>query len=171
MLRDCSRNDRSHWPILAALAFAAVLLAPAAWSGGSGRCIITSVPDPLVLPDGSVHPAGQLRICLTQEFSPVAGLHETWLNGQPVGRFVSRTGQAEAGDGTETPFVVFRRTRGGELVLEGWADPRGRRLNTYLVRTVGQAQPEMIAHWREARELGAKGEPLEDVILLAAARN
>ncbi len=101
----------------------------------------------------------------------MAGLHETWINGQPVGRFVSRSGQAEAGEGTERPFVVFRRTRGGELVLEGWADPHGSRLNTYLVRATGQAQPEMIAQWREARELGAEGEPLEDVILLSAARN
>lgn len=169
MLPDRPRSTRCLPPGLAAVTLAALLLSPAAWPGGSGRCISALVPDPMVLPDGSVQPAGLLRICLARAFSPVAGLHETYVDGRAVGRFISRAAQAEAGGEAETPFFVFRRSPAGALVLEGYADPRGNRLNTYLVRKTGE--PDVITHWQTAREIGAEGGRQDDVILLAAARN
>lgn len=171
MLHDRLRNAGS--PLgFAAVTLAALLLSPAAWSGGSGRCISTSVPDTMVLPDGSVHPAGQLRICYTRAFSPVAGLHETYVNGQPVGRFVSRTGQGEAGSEAEGPFFVFSRNTRGALVLEGYADPVGNRLNTYLIQSPGRGVYDVVSHWRMSRVMQIAGDRQhETVILLAAARN
>jgi hypothetical protein len=169
MLHDRPGSTKGILLGFAAATLAALLLSPAAWSGGSGRCISALVPDPVVLPDGSVQPAGQLRICLARALSPVAGLHETYVDGRAVGRFISQAGQAEAGDEAETPFFVFRRSPAGALVLEGYADPRGNRLDTYRVHKTGE--PDVVTYWQTVREIGAEGGRQDDMILLAAARN
>jgi hypothetical protein len=171
MLHD-RKSNLSLSLSLAAFAITALLLSPAAWSGGSGRCISASVPEALILPDGSLHEAGLLRICLDREFSPVAGLHRAYVDGRAVGRFLSRAGQSEAAADDEKPFVVLRRDRRGALVLEGYADPVGGRLNTYLIQSPGHASYDVVSHWRTARSVAAEGDRQDhEVILLAAARH
>ena len=39
----------------------------------TGRCVRADVPEAMVLPDGSIHAPGTMRICLTHKASPVTG--------------------------------------------------------------------------------------------------
>jgi len=84
------------------------------------RCVSLRLPDPLLLPDGSVYPAGQLRLCRKLDFSPVSTLHETYVDGRPVGLLRSRRVANESrGEG---PAVVrFVRDDQGRLALTGYA--------------------------------------------------
>jgi len=170
MLHD--PQERTRLLGLAAVAIATVLAMPLAWSGGSGRCISASLPEALILPDGSVHEAGLLRICLEREFSPVAGLHRAYVDGRAVGRFLSRAGRSEAVDDDRQPFIVLRRTGDGPLVLEGYADPDGDRYRTYLVEPVDRDGYDVVSYWSTARAAVAAGDHDDrEVILLAALRH
>lgn len=94
-------------------------------------CYTAVVPSTVVLPDGSVHPPGSLRICNRVMLSPVAGLHDIYVNGQPVGKFRSRLGRSEGtGDGEEALFA-FMRDRDSQLRLHGYAFLDGDRYTIY----------------------------------------
>ena len=52
-------------------------------------CVSAEVPEPILLPDGSWHPAGVLKLCLRGDYSPGAAFHETYVNHMPIGLFLS----------------------------------------------------------------------------------
>ena len=108
-----------------------ILLAGVAMAAETGRCYTAEVPAPIVLPNGDEYDAGELRICMNIKLSPVEGLHETSVDGHPIGGFRSRLGTSEAaGDGA---YFVFSRAAGGRLVLEGYTVSQGNRLRTYYL--------------------------------------
>ena len=108
-----------------------ILLAGVAMAAETGRCYTAEVPAPIILPNGDEYDAGKLRICMKIKLSPVEGLHETSVDGHPIGGFRSRLGTSEAtGGGT---YFVFSRAAGGRLVLEGYAVSQGDRLRTYYL--------------------------------------
>ena len=127
------RTTRKMHPrsLLGSAVLTGILLIPGfAAAGERGRCISADVPAPMVLPDGSIHGAGHLRICFARSYSPVAGLHRTYVNGKSVGLYTSQKGEAE--EATDSmPFFVFRRNGLGNYVLEGYAAPDGSRTWTY----------------------------------------
>ena len=86
------------------------------------RCINVEVDRTLRLPDGSVHPAGVLRLCDTVHLSPVARVHRTYLNGRPLTMLLSRMARSEAGEDTP-PTVFFRSTPEDQLELYGYVLP------------------------------------------------
>ena len=85
-----------------------------------GRCISLDVPGPLMLPDGTVYPAGQLRLCRKSDFSPVSTLHETYVNGRAIGLLLSRRVVNESA-GSGPAVVRFVRDAEGHLALTGYA--------------------------------------------------
>ena len=86
---------RVRWAAAVALG-AVVALAPSlAWSQNRGQCARIEAPWPMVLPDGSTHEAGSLKLCLQQMWTPVSGLHEIRVNGMSIGLFMSRVGTSE----------------------------------------------------------------------------
>jgi len=106
----------------------------------TGRCIRARVDAPIVLPDGSRHPAGALKICASRVHSPVAALHETRIDGRNVGLYPSRTGlNEETSSSAAEPYLVFQRDAAGDMVLQGYAVPEGDRMRTFLM-----AQPDRI---------------------------
>lgn len=98
------------------------------------RCVSADVDSPIVLPDGSRHPAGSVKICMSRAHSPVASFHETCVNGSQIGMYPSRTFLNEEDEaGVRDPYMVFRRDSSGQLVLQGYAVPEGRRMRTFLM--------------------------------------
>jgi hypothetical protein len=95
------------------------------------ECVTAEVDRPILLPDGSRHPAGLLTLCLSRDFSPVSSLHLAFVDRRPVGQWLSRHGKSEAP--ADTPLMVFAREADGALRLEGYAMPSGRGTKTYLV--------------------------------------
>ena len=128
-------------------------------ANASDGCISARVSEQVQMPDGKAYPAGSLRICLDSKLNPVSGLHETWIDGQPVGRFVSRLGVPEDRGGLEQAIIQFGRTSTGNLVLEAYAVPEGDRWTTYRL-----TEPRPM----KARELTAVGSAEPAVVLSAA---
>lgn len=125
-----------------AAGFAAALLAVPASAGASGRCVAADLPWPVVLPDGSGHPAGTLRICHEGAFTPVSSIQEIEVAGRAAGRYLARVGRSET-DGASNPIVVFARRGGDRMVLVGFAWPeRDGRMRTFLFH--GERNEEIL---------------------------
>jgi hypothetical protein len=97
-------------------------------------CYRATIPAPMVLPDGSLHPAGELRICTTRRLSPVEWLHVTYVGGGAVGAFRGRDTVIERGVEPREPEFVFLRGFDGSLRLFGFttSTPRGARLHKLI---------------------------------------
>ena len=132
---------RVRWAAVVALGAVVVLAPSPAWSQSRGQCAQIDAPWPMVLPDGSIHKPGPLRLCLQQMYTPVSGLHEIRVNGATIGLFMSRVGTSEQ-PVEGLPIVVFQRDGTDEYYLVGYAWPDGDAMRTYVLRTVG---PDVIA--------------------------
>jgi len=126
-----------------------VLLLCAGFHGAvfaSGVCTTAEVAEPILLPEGTEHPAGSLTLCVSHHFSPVTTLHKTYVNGRQIGLLQSRRGESEGG--AEQPFFVFHRDHAGKLHLYGYASPQGNKMITYTLNSPGA---ERLARSRAAR--------------------
>ena len=137
-------RPRIRWAAAVALG-AVVAIAPSlAWSQDRGQCARIEAPWPIVLPDGSAHEAGSLKLCLQQMWTPASGLHEIRVNGRSIGLFMSRVGTSE--EPVEgVPVVVFQRNGTDEHYLVGYAWPDGETMRTYTLRRFGKAPRNVIA--------------------------
>lgn len=106
---------------LATTAVALILAVQSAGAGDGSPCLVGRVPASLRLPDGSVHPAGELRICLARELSPVQGLHQVSVDGVPIGLFASSDAGLRKDTGGADALFRFRRNGGQALELEGYS--------------------------------------------------
>ncbi len=125
----------------------AVTLATPAWAKARGHCATAHVPWPLVLPDGSTHPPGPLKVCVQDFVNPVTGLHEIRVDSMRHGLFHSRAGMSE-GKNSDHPILVFHRKPSGEHLLVGYAWPGRDRMHTYTLYALGgkpakKAEPQL----------------------------
>jgi hypothetical protein len=105
----------------------------AAHAEESGSCYTAMTPATIVLPDGSVHAQGELRICMTRRLSPVEWLDVTSVDGNAIGAF--RGGDSLIERGVEPPpEFVFLKRPDGSLRLFGFitSDREGARLHNLL---------------------------------------
>ncbi|MDX1389313.1 MAG: hypothetical protein R3344_08985, partial [Acidobacteriota bacterium] len=75
-----------------------------------------------VLPDGSVHDPGSLKLCLERVFSPVAAHHRVYVEGRAIHMVQSRVGHSESPSGDQ-PFFLFHRNALDQLELIGYGRP------------------------------------------------
>jgi hypothetical protein len=139
--RFYARLGRAAFGVSLLLLIAALAPPSSANPHQARRCVSADVDSPIVLPDGSRHPAGSLKICMSRAHSPVASIHETRVNGSKIGMYPSRTFlNEESGSRYDSrdPYVVFRRDSSGDLVLQGYAVPEGRRMRTFLMAHPGR---------------------------------
>jgi hypothetical protein len=115
----------------------AFLLAVTATMAETRGCYIAEVPGTMVLPDGSEHPAGALRICADLVISPVSSLHKISVGGRPVGMFLSVPRSIEENVEAGTAQFVFRRTPRGELNLVGYVVSARNGTTLYEMQRVG----------------------------------
>jgi hypothetical protein len=112
--------------------FASFLLLPAGGALAAGSCVSTDLPAPVVLPDGSVNDAGQIRICLSQNLSPVSVIHKTYLDGYATGMLMSRKIRTEGDSEVRSPYFVFEKSSDEGLRLIAYARSEGNRMATYV---------------------------------------
>lgn len=103
------------------------------------RCIRAELPKAVVMPDGSVHDPGLLRICMTRRYTPVSGLHEIYIDGTFAGLFVSELGKSEGSVERNDPFLFFRANEDRQWELRGYALPDGNGLVTYRLQSARRA--------------------------------
>lgn len=127
-----------------------------------GGCTTALIAEPFLLPDGSEHAAGELTLCIHQRHSPVSFLHETRVDGRPVGLLTSRHTTTYGGD-LANSFVVFDRLSNGKLTLLGYASARRDRVEIYAL-----SQPRVRASRSLESLARALDTPGEGTILIAA---
>lgn len=134
-------------------------LAEADWLGS---CLTVRVPAPLWLPDGSRHPAGSLKICNVEMYSPVSALHVVYLDGAPLEMIRSRLGRG--GEPTTDPYVEFLLDSSGSyrLVGCGWPEGSEAELFTMLPATMD------IRMSRERAAASERSDSLQPILLTAA---
>lgn len=136
------RSAKRGWRVATgvALGITAALLAGPVQAGASGGCVTAEVASPLVLPDGRTFPAGKLTLCDSIGFNPVTTLHETFVDGMPVGLLKSERRASETAVDAE-PVIVFQRADSGALHLVGYVLPGGQRSTTFVLRRIEPPRP------------------------------
>jgi hypothetical protein len=124
----------------------------------------------MVLPDGSRHAPGSMRICLTHKASPVTGFHEIRVDGHGKGLFQSRFGASEAMTENGQAFFSFRRAKTGELILEGYAIPAGQRMDVFEIVPAAKKRRDDARQMARGLEIPSESDA-ELVVLLAAVSN
>ena len=168
MTRTAKRSPK-QWASACALFTAILVLVAGSVSAETGRCYSADIPAAMVLPDGSVHGAGELRICYQKKFTPVSGLHRTYVDGRVIGVFMSLSQAPEEGGNNQYPFFVFQPNALGEYVFQGYATPSARGL-------VNHQFPSVVTTWQLGEGVQASLTQEEDeteaipLILVAAAR-
>ena len=123
---------------------ATALLGTGTASAASDDCVSANVPGPIMLPDGTFHPPGTIRVCLTDRLSPVAGVHETSIAGRPVGMYLSRVKRLEATpESRPDPLFEFTRTEDGIWILDAYSMPDGNRVVLYQLRPATPRSPRI----------------------------
>jgi hypothetical protein len=134
------------------------LVSGVAWA--QGRCVSAEIPATFVLPDGSVHEPGELKLCVERVHSPVAVLHRIYVGNAVVALFESRTGQGESVT-RDRPFVLFHRNALDQLELIGYARPSGRAMDTHVLAERKTASPSLAMDFDSSM-------PDEEIVLVAA---
>jgi hypothetical protein len=143
MLTRSFRSLVAPLTVLAIVGSLAITLTatPAKAATPSGACVTALIETPFRLPDGSLHDAGTLTLCDAKRFSPIATLHRTYVNGRPVGMFVSRHRFGESA-AAGAPGIVFHHDGAGRLDLFGYVLPSAGRNIAYQM---GQRRPTLAA--------------------------
>jgi len=141
-------------------------------AGGNGRCATAHVPQAMILPDGSTHAAGTLRVCTDSDYSPVSSLHTLYIDGQPVGMFLSHRSLSEGLSDREQPFFLFYRGEDGSLVFHGHAWPEQGRMHAYRLYDPRPRKAEAHANltWKRVGQQGGSSPRSDDLVLLGASR-
>jgi hypothetical protein len=104
--------------IILGLVLLTVLLAASASHVGAS-CLVGDVPTDFVLPDGSKHPAGALRVCLQGRFNPAIDFRQISVAGNSAGLYQGKAFESE-GERARRPVFYFREnTINQEWVLLG----------------------------------------------------
>ena len=83
-------------------------------------CFSAQVEAPFVLPDGSGHAPGELRVCMVDYANPATGLYVISVDGAPMGRYRARLDRVENGGQADAALLVFARREGATtLELQG----------------------------------------------------
>ncbi|GAF73890.1 unnamed protein product [marine sediment metagenome] len=150
--------------------FAVLLLAGAAQAGDSGRCHSAVVSSEMVLPDGSVHGPGRLRVCAVRTHSPTSMRVDLSVDGYPIHMVISRTTRGKDRTAVKDPFFVFQFDDDKRLVLLGLAYAKGGRLQTHAMYD-HQDRFEVTSSWELLSRGYQAGAPQdESIVLVAAAR-
>jgi hypothetical protein len=145
-----SPKQRSLSFALSGIALTIVLLSAPAFASSGSNCTTASIPEPFMLPDGTEHGAGTLKLCVERRHSPVSHMHETYVDGMAVGLHIGRTNSSE-GPATAGSYVMFGRGTDGRLRLLGYARPGIDHMQVFSLRRAIYitADPQLADRVRE----------------------
>ena len=144
-------------------------VAPCPAQAQSGYCASAWIAEPFILPDGSVHSPGNLKICTAAPMSPVSQLQRTYVDGMPIGAFVSRRQTGELNVTDKDPAIfVFQRDLESRLRLERYAVWDGSKALAFDM--TASAPKGMTVARRDCKPL-APLPPVRETIVVVASRN
>lgn len=153
MRGHCTRTVRTPLGVMLVLGLAAC--ASVSWAQDRGACVTANVPEPFVLPDGTLHAPGRITVCTQQVLNPVTGLHRMQVGDGACVMAMSRRSHAEA-RGDTRPVLLFRRTEGDPLEFIGYVLPHDRQSWSYSLQRSGPnafEHPAIFAGERPKGEL------------------
>jgi hypothetical protein len=148
------------------LAMAVLIIGADARAVVPTHCVSVDLPAPVTLPDGSIQPAGELRLCLTRNYNPVTGLHRIYIDRMPVMMLLSRASNAEAPDDSR-PTVLFHGSLETGLRLVGYNVASNGKVFSYLLWNARAAQGVDVAAGPSGMD-GASMTSGSESVLLAA---
>lgn len=126
-------NLRKLSRVFGVMAITALLGAGVALAGGGSTCTTAQIDEPFILPDGAIHEAGALTVCVERRFSPISHQHTMLVDGNAVGVHIGRTSESE-GPATNGSYFMFGRGVDGRLRLLGYARPGTDRMEIHSLR-------------------------------------
>jgi len=138
------------------------LMLAATVATAEGRCYTAEVPGTMVLPDGSTHPPGALRICTDRAISPVSRLHRTDVAGRPVGMFLSTPRAIEETVKEGAAQFIFKRDNRDDLNLIGYVITVGNKTTFFEMARAGTVRETAYVSNTDANER-------DDVVVLVAS--
>ena len=122
---------------IVAIVVAVLVASPALIAQQRGRCAVTELPGQLVLPDGTVHDSGEVKICFDGWHNPSSGRHVIFVDGRKWGYLLSRSGESDELT-TEVPVFVFTpRSEHNHVRLLGYAWPNGDGMSVHVLHRPG----------------------------------
>ena len=128
-----------------AIALAVLVASPELVAQQRGRCAVTELPGHLVLPDGTVHEAGELKICFLDWHNPSAGRHLILVDGKKWGYLLSRSGKSDESMADVPVFVFTPRTEHHHVRLLGYAWPDGDGMSIHVLHRPGRKVSKSLA--------------------------
>ena len=126
-----------------------VVFGSAARAGDQGVCVTANVPEAFTLPDGRMHAAGRLTLCMDRLLNPAVGLHRLSAEGDGAALVMSR--RAPAAEYKDSrPVLVFHRAAGMTLDLIGYVVPFDRKAWKYTLKS-----PDSIARFQSTAPAAA----------------
>ena len=121
-----------------AIAFAVLVTSPQLVAQQRGRCAVTELPGHLVLPDGTVHESGELKVCFEGWHNPSMGRHVIFVGGKKWGYLLSRSGRSDELKADVPIFVFTARSEHHHVRLLGYAWPDGDRMSIHVLHRPGR---------------------------------
>ena len=131
-----------------------LVVSMAAWgvAEAADSCLLARVPQSFVLPDGSVHEPGTLRVCRDRALNPAIELDEITIGGNKVGVFQAKHTATEARD-VFRPVFYFA-SNGEEWKLLGLATPaaeNGGAVRSIVFMDAREGGPTIRTEWSPKR--------------------
>jgi hypothetical protein len=155
-----SPHRRLVWGLVVALL---VFVGPAVASAKD--CASAFIEEPFLLPDGSTHGAGTLRLCRDSQYSPSATFHSSYVDRHPIGMLLGFAGASE--EDSPVPFLMFVRNEAGQLSLSGYSVPGIDGMQTFRLERPRGGKRSRVTTKTLTAELVLAESP-ESIVLVAA---
>ena len=153
-----------HGRLVCGLVVALLVYAGPAIASGKD-CASAFIEEPFLLPDGSTHGAGTLRLCRDSQYSTSTTFHSSYVDRHPIGMLLGFVGASEAD--SAVPYMMFVRNEAGQLSLSGYSVPGIDGTQTFrLERPQGGKRSRVTTKTLTAEFVLA--EPSEPFVLVAA---
>jgi hypothetical protein len=123
---------------VSAIVVAALIASPPLLAQQRGRCAVTEIPGHLVLPDGRVSEANELKICFEDWHHPGSGRHVIFVDGRQWGYLLSRSGESKEFKAEVPLFVFTPRTEHHHVRLLGYAWPDRDGMSVHVLHLPGR---------------------------------
>jgi len=138
-----------QWALFVGVLLSAIV---AGQASAESSCLTVNVPRIVVFPDGSEYSGGQLSLCDWKEFTPVARLHQSYVDGRPI-QMLMGTRSTNERDATATDEVFFRVDATGRLELLGYARTlEGQSISVSFHRKTKSIDVNRLARARELQD-------------------
>ena len=120
-----------QWALFVGVLLSAIV-AGQTWA--EAPCLSVDVPRPVVFPDGTEQSPGRLSLCDWKSYTPVARLHQSYVDGRPIQMLMgSRSINERHPESADEVF--FRADMHGRLELLGYARTfEGRSISVSFLR-------------------------------------